>query len=252
MPPSKDMVPVSCPRCGFSQPEPRQAYSTVCRNCHQHYRVQEALHPAAKPSRLIIEQRHVRCFQCGTELEAPKAAASTMCKRCSAYVDLTDYRITDTIAKNFRTHGWVVVEEKGYLLNTDTLAAEAVVKGRVIGKIAAQGSLEIHSSANIKGSFTAGRLIIPSGHNFKWAEPIRVGAGEISGELVADLCATGTVVLRSTARFFGSIESAGLVVEPGAVFVGNAAVRPVRAADAPFKREPSLAAETASRKGGSV
>ena len=229
MPPIKDTVPVSCPRCGFSQPESRHAYSTVCKNCHQHFRVQEALTPSAKPSRLVIEQRRVRCFQCGTELEAPKAAASTMCKRCSAYVDLTDYRITDTIAKNFRTHGWVVVEEKGYLLNTETLAAEAVVKGRVIGKIEAQGSLELHSTANIKGTFTAGRLIIPSGHHFRWAECISVGGAEISGELVASLKATGTVQLRSTARMFGAVEAENLVVEAGAVFVGAAQVGPARA-----------------------
>ena len=151
-----------------------------------------------------------------------------MCKRCSAYVDLTDYRITETIAKNFRTHGWVVVEEKGYLLNTDTLAAEAVVKGRVIGKIAAQGSLEIHSTANIKGSFTAGRLIIPFGHHFRWLERIRIGAAEVGGELAADLQAQGTVVLRSTAHMFGNIEAAGLIVEPGAVFVGSANIQAAR------------------------
>lgn len=227
MPPFKDKVEVCCPRCGFSQPESRQAYSTVCKNCRQHFRVQEALHPTAKPSRLVIEQRHVRCFQCGTDLEAPKAAASTMCKRCSAYVDLTDYRITETIAKNFRTHGWVIVEEKGYLLNTDTLAAEAVVKGRVIGKIATQGGLELHSTANIKGTISAGRLIIPYGHHFRWDNPLRVGEAEISGELAADLEASGSVVLRATARLFGKIQACGLIVEEGAIFEGAARVRAI-------------------------
>lgn len=243
MPPIKDTVSVSCPRCGFSQPEPRGAYSTVCKNCHQHYRVQEALHPAAKPSRVTIEQRHVRCFQCGTELDPPKAAASTMCKRCSAYVDLSDYRITDTIAKNYRTHGWLVVEEKGYLLNTDSLAAEAVVKGRVIGKIAAQGGLEIHSTANIKGSFTAGRLIIPAGHIFRWEPPIRVGGAEISGELVANMQASGTVRLRASARMFGDIEATGLAIDEGAVFVGSASIKPASASPAasPGNRKAGVA-----------
>ncbi|HEV2209113.1 MAG TPA: polymer-forming cytoskeletal protein [Verrucomicrobiae bacterium] len=231
MPPSikkesvnRDVVPVTCPRCGYSQPEPRTAYSTICKNCQQHYRLQEALHPAAKAAKVVIEQRQIRCFQCGTELEAPKAAASTMCKRCSSHVDLSDYRITQTLSKNFRTHGWVVVEEKGYLLNTDTLAGEAVIKGRVIGKIAAVQTLEIHSSANIKGSFSAGKLVIPAGEHFRWAEPIRVGGAEIAGELAADLHSTGTVLLRAGARFFGNISSLHLAVEAGAVFVGAANV----------------------------
>ncbi len=218
----KDTITVACPRCGYSQPEPRTAYSTICKNCQQHFRLQEALHPAAKPAKVVIEQRHIRCFQCGTELEAPKAAASTMCKRCSSYIDLSDYRVTQTLSKNFRTHGWVVVEEKGYLLNTDTLAGEAVIKGRVIGKFAAAHTLEIHSTASIKGSFTAGCLIIPSGQHFRWPEPVRVGGAEIAGELVADLQSTGTVTLKSTARFFGNISAVNLVVESGAVFVGCA------------------------------
>ncbi len=223
-PPNKNSIPVTCPRCGYSQPEPRQAYSTICKNCRQHFRIEEALKPALKPAKVLVEQRHVRCFQCGTELEAPKAAASTMCKRCSSYVDLSDYRITATVAKNFRTHGWLVVEEKGYLLNTDSLAAEAVIKGRVIGKVAARGSLELHSTANIKGSFTAGRLIIPAAEHFSWNDIVRVGGAEISGELAADVNATGTVILRATARMFGDLSAASLVMEAGAVFVGKARV----------------------------
>ena len=225
---NKDTVQVSCPRCGYSQPEPRAAYSTVCKNCQQHFRVQEALRPAVKTSKVVIEQRRVRCFQCGTELEAPKAAASTMCKRCSGYVDLSDYRITQTVSKNFRTHGWLVVEEKGYVLNTEAVVGEAVIKGRLIGKLAAENTLEIHSTANIKGSFTAGKLVIPPGNHFRWPEPLRLGGAEIGGELVADLHCTGTVLLRSTARLFGDVEAANFVVESGAVFVG--AVRTGKAA----------------------
>src|SRR6185369_14526327 len=188
----QDVVPVTCPRCGYNQPEPRGAYSSICKNCRQHFRIQEALNPVAKPTKVALEQRRVHCFQCGTELEAPKAAASTMCKRCSGYVDLSDYRVTETVAKNYRTHGWLVVEEKGYLLNTDSFAAEAIIKGRVIGKVAAHGSLELHSTANIKGSFTAGLLLIPAGQHFRWPEPIRIGGAEIAGELVATIQATGT------------------------------------------------------------
>ncbi len=232
--PTKDTVQVSCPRCGYSQPEPRTAYSTVCKNCQQHFRVQEALRPAAKTSRVVIEQRRVRCFQCGTELEAPKAAASTMCKRCSAYVDLSDYRVSNTVSKNFRTHGWLVVEEKGYVLNTEAVVADAVIKGRLIGKLTAENTLEIHSSANIKGTFTAGRLLVPAGHHFRWPEALRLGGAEIGGELAADLHCSGTVLLKSSARLFGNVEAANLVVESGAVFVGAARVgKPAEAPPAP-------------------
>ncbi|SPE51428.1 hypothetical protein SBV1_1310013 [Verrucomicrobia bacterium] len=219
-------VPVTCPKCGNVQPEPRGAYSTICKKCRSHFRLEEALRPAAPPkaSAAPIQSRRIRCFQCGTDLEVALAATSTMCKRCSSHVDLNDYHITQTVSKNFRTYGRLVIEERGYILNTDSHVGEAVIKGRVIGKLIAERSLEIHSSAQIKGTFTAGRLIVPAGNHFRWAEILRVGAAEIGGELAASLQTAGTVLLKSSARLFGDVQAAHLVVEAGAVFVGAARI----------------------------
>ena len=55
-----------------------------------------------------------------------KAAASTMCKRCSSHVDLADYQINQTFSKSFAIRWPLVLEEKGYLLNTESLVGEAV------------------------------------------------------------------------------------------------------------------------------
>jgi len=221
----QDRVAVTCPKCGHSQPEPRGAYSTVCKKCYQHFRIEPGQRAALRsPPKPEIAQKHVRCFQCGTELEVPVAATSTMCKRCSSYVDLTDYHITSTTSKNFRTYGRLVVEEKGYLLNTDSRVREAVIKGRFIGKLVTETNLEIYPTANIKGTLQAGRLVVPLGVVFHWKEALRVGAAEIGGELVANLLSAGTVLLKSTARFFGDVQAGGLVVESGAVFVGGARI----------------------------
>src|SRR5436309_4077251 len=221
-PPKKDLVPVTCPKCGHAQPEPRGAYSTVCKSCKEHFRIQEV--PQVKSKQTVIEQKLIRCFQCGAELLVAAAAESTMCKKCSSHVDLCDYQVNQTVSKNFRTHGRLVIEEKGYVLNTDSHVGEAVVKGRIIGKLVAERSLEIHSTARIKGSFSTGRLIVPAGNHFRWAEALRVGAAEIGGELVANLQSAGTVMLKSTARFFGEVRAGNLVVESGAVFVGAARI----------------------------
>jgi len=225
LPPAKQRtVSVTCPKCGHVQAEPRDAYSSICKKCRAHFRLEEALRPAAKPEAPAIAQKRIQCFQCGTELDVPLAAESTMCKRCSSHVDLTDYRITTTVSKNFRTHGRLVLEEKGYILNTDSHVGEAVLKGRFIGKIVTAGALEIHSSASIKGSFKAGCLVVPPGHHFRWPTPLEVGSADIGGELVANLQSKGTVRLKSTARFFGEVEAADLLVEAGAVVVGTARV----------------------------
>lgn len=217
-------VLVVCPHCGHKQAEPPTAFSSVCKKCHGHLRVQEILHPAAKAEETGPERRRVTCFECGAELEVALSAESTMCKRCSRYVDLQDYRIAGTVSKNFKTKGAFVLEPKGYVLNTDAVVGDAVIKGRLIGKLTAQRSLTIYSSAEIKGSFTTERLVIPAANHFRWPEPIKTGSAEIAGELAANLVVAGTLVVKATARLFGDVAAKNMVVEPGAVVVGRARI----------------------------
>jgi cytoskeletal protein CcmA (bactofilin family) len=222
MPPTKqDRVLVACPRCGHQQPEPRTAFSTVCRKCGQHYHVQDVLHPPPEPPKAALERKRITCFECGAELEVAVSAESTMCKRCSRYVDLKDYHITTAVSKNFKTKGAFVIEPKGYVFNSETLAGDAVIKGRFLGKLVAERSLTLYSTAEIKGNFTAGRLVIPADNHFRWRELLRVGSADIAGELVADVQARDEIILRSSARLFGDVVAANLVVEEGAVVVSR-------------------------------
>jgi cytoskeletal protein CcmA (bactofilin family) len=244
-------ISATCPKCGHEQEEPRGSYSTICKKCRSHFRLEEEAPKTAskvpKAPKPTIELRRISCFQCGTELDVPTAAESTMCKRCSSHVDLRDYQITQTISKNFRTYGRLVVEEKGYVLNTDSLVGEAVLKGRLIGKLVAHRTLEIYSSASIKGSFNTGKLIIPAGNTFRWPELVRIGGAEIGGDMVANVQSSGTVILKSTARFFGDIQAASLVVESGAVFVGNAKIGQPKVEETPVKA-PATAPAKPARK----
>jgi cytoskeletal protein CcmA (bactofilin family) len=217
----QEKVAVPCPHCGHSQTVPRTAVTTVCKECGGHFHVQEVLKPKARKATAAPERKRIVCFDCATELAVPLAAESTMCKRCSAHIDLRDYHIANAVSRNFRTKGIFVVEPKGYVFNTEALVGDAVIKGRFLGKLKAEGSLTIHSSAEIKGSFTAGQLIIPVKNRFYWKEPVTVGAAEIAGEIAADLIAAETVVLKSTGVLFGNIQARNLIVEPGAVLVGT-------------------------------
>lgn len=225
MPASKqDKVLVACPHCGHHQAEPRTAISTVCKKCRKHYHVREALNPTPKTVERALERKRITCFDCGAELEVAVAAESTMCKRCSHYVDLKDYHIANAVSKNFKTKGAFIIETKGYVFNTEAIVGEAVLKGRFLGKLVAERSLTIYDSAEFKGTFKTARLIVPPANHFRWAETIQVRSAEIAGELVADLRAEGTVLLKATARMFGNIAAGNLVVEGGAVLVGSARV----------------------------
>ncbi len=167
-------IRVTCPQCGHVQQEPRAAISSNCRKCGQYFQIQDALRPKGRePVASKPEQKRITCFECGTELEVALGAESTMCKRCSSYVDLQDYRITGTVSKNFRTKGTFIVEPKGYVMNSEALVSDAVIKGRFLGKLDARHSLTLHSSAEIKGSFTSGQLIVPASEHFAWPTPIK-------------------------------------------------------------------------------
>jgi cytoskeletal protein CcmA (bactofilin family)/ribosomal protein L40E len=214
-------VLLTCPYCSHQQAESREAFSTICRKCGQHLRVQEILHPPRKAPAHAPDQKCITCFECGAELVIPASAESTMCKRCSQYVDLHDYHITSALAKNFKTKGAFTVELKGYVFNTESIVGDAVIKGKFHGKLVAKGSLTIYSTADFKGSLTAAHLIIPAENHFRWPDLIKVGSAEIAGELAASLCVDETITLKSTARLFGNLEAGNLVVEDGAVVVGK-------------------------------
>ena len=221
-------VAVTCPRCGQSQQEPTAAYSTRCRKCGEHFRIEDVLRPSARPAGTRPagsraepprEMRHVSCFQCGTDLEVPVSAQSTMCKRCSAHVDLRDYEFTATVSKNFKTKGRCVLHEGACLLNTNSIFGHAILKGKIIGRVAAD-ILEIHRTADIKGGFKAGHLIIPLGSLLRWPETVVVNSADIAGEFVGNIQASGSITLRSTCRLFGNIQSGGLVIESDAIVAG--------------------------------
>lgn len=214
-------VALICPHCGHTQQESATAYSTTCKQCHQHIRVQDVLRPPRRPGPPRPESRDLTCYVCGTLLHVPASAKSTMCKRCSTYLDLADHLIAQSVSKNFRTKGTLTIEESGFLFNTETFASRVVLKGRFIGKLVAEQTLEIHPTARIKGTFQAGCLVIPAETRFAWPQPINAGSADIAGELVADLRCENTVRLQPTARLFGNVQAAHLVVQSGAVLVGS-------------------------------
>jgi len=225
-----DKTPVACPHCGHQQPESRLAFSTICRQCGRHFHVQAALNPSPKAPDRAHAMRQVACFDCGAGLDVPVSAESTMCKRCGRYMDLHDYRIATAVSRNFKTRGAFVVEPKGYVFNSETIARAVVIKGRFHGRLVAEESLTVYSSAEIKGSLKTAQLIIPEGNHFRWPDCLQVETVEIAGELAGTLHVTGIATLRSTARWFGDLVAGQLVAEAGAVVVGTLRIGPPPAA----------------------
>lgn len=218
---SPQKINVACPHCGHVQLEPRDGYSTVCKQCQQHFRLEDVLTPHADHAEKNLNTRRIKCFQCNTLLEVSREAESTMCKRCSSHIDLRNYNINQAVSKNFRTYGSFEVGEKGYVFNTEAEVGDAVIRGKFLGKLHAHRTLTLYSPEQFKGSFKATRLIIPPGSHFLWSKELDVESVEVSGELVAHVQIPGNVELKSTGMLFGDVVAANLLVEDGAVLVGN-------------------------------
>ena len=147
-----------------------------------------------------------------------------MCKRCSRYIDMKDYVINSAVSKNFKTKGSFVIEPKGYVFNTEAIVREAVIKGRFLGKLFAEHSLTIYSTRGDQGQLSRRATDHSGGESFSLGRADQDRFSGNRGELAADLLASETVVLKSTARLFGDVEAANLVVEEGAVIVGRVRV----------------------------
>jgi cytoskeletal protein CcmA (bactofilin family) len=208
---------LTCPKCGHQQMESQAAFSSVCRECGQYWRVQELLKPAPKAPLAAPERKRITCFDCGAELDVPASAQSTMCKKCSCYIDLHDYSISSAVSKNFKTKGSFVIQPAGYVFNSEAFVRDAVIKGRFIGKLVVEHSLTLYSTANIKGDFTAGALIVPAANQFRWPGCLKMGSAEIEGELVADVEVENSVHITANGRFHGTLRARSFTADVGAV-----------------------------------
>ena len=189
MPASKqEKVLVACPHCGHSQPEPRAAFSTICKKCGCNYQVKEARSPAPKAVEVAFERKRITCFECGREAgRARQRAQSSMCKWCSRYIDLQDYRIANAVPGISKPRARSLLNRKAMFSTPKPSPATPSSRDDFTESWLRSGSLTIYSTAEIKGSFTAGHLIIPAENHFRWKEPINAGSAEIAGELAANL-----------------------------------------------------------------
>jgi len=83
-----------------------------------------------------------------------------------------------------------------------TFEGKVQIDGKFTGEILSEGTLIIGEGAKVKAEITVDTVIV-------------------YGDVVGNIRASGAVELMATARLRGNIQTAGLVVERGAVFDGN-------------------------------
>ncbi len=102
------------------------------------------------------------------------------------------------------------------------------VDGSVQGNIEVKTKLVLGQSAHVKGNINAQNC-------------------DVSGVVAGNVIVTELLTIKATAKITGDIACSKLIIEAGAEFNGNSAMRPLAMA-ADFRNEPAKSLKTAEQK----
>lgn len=225
-------IPTTCPHCGFVQLEPRSLISTYCRGCGDHFQVKAAPPPApsapARPAlaerlrqRLVAQKpRLVACHRCGSSQAIPALAQSTGCRECGATIDLADVEIAGHSTRVVQTRGTVHVGREGFLNSTRVDCANAVVEGRIAGKVTCEGTLRIKGEGVCRAQIRTRRLIVDRGANLHFFYTIYADEVLLRGRITADVRCAGRLHIGRHGGLDGDLLARAMLVDKGGFYAG--------------------------------
>ena len=121
-------------------------------------------------------------------------------------------------------------KETGYSMGDETYPTRDAGNGTVLSNdVEFKGSLSFKSNLRIDGKFE-GEINSPGtvhvGQEGDVKAEVNVGNSIVEGKITGNITAKDKLELRSTARLFGDIKAARLVINEGVVFVGKCEVNP--------------------------
>jgi len=222
---------VECPHCGFKQLESPYAKSTFCRKCSEHYDLGK---PAPEPHEdrpSLLERfgqllsrnktREITCFDCGAVQTLSSAAKSSLCPQCSAYIDLTDFKITGSFSRKIQTQGTVEITAKADVTSSTIACREAFIYGKMRGTLQCTGLTSVKMSGKLNGALEVKELIIEKRSDVEIVRPVKARTVEINGKVSARLHVDGKVVIGKKGWLEGTIYAKAIVIEKGGVFLGE-------------------------------
>ena len=224
-------VTVECPHCHFKQLESPFAKSTFCRKCSEHFDLGKSV-PEPRETRTTLlarvseffggkTTRDVTCFGCGAVQTVSSSAKSSICPQCSAYIDLSDFKISSTFSRSVETQGRVHVTSKGDVTSAKISCGEAYIEGKLRGNLVCTGEATIRMKGKLLGALEVRNLVFDKKCEVEIIRPIKAQAVEVSGKVSARLHVDGTVTITKKGWLEGTIYAKGINVEKGGVFMGE-------------------------------
>ncbi|MFO0973981.1 MAG: polymer-forming cytoskeletal protein [Phycisphaerae bacterium] len=108
--------------------------------------------------------RRVVCYRCNREIPVPARAMSASCPLCHQRLTIENLKITAPVpSREVMTCGDIIVDAGVKLHLTRIVASNILVRGRVIGRVAARGLLEIAPTGIIEGDVEAESVVVHDG-----------------------------------------------------------------------------------------
>jgi cytoskeletal protein CcmA (bactofilin family) len=194
-------------------------------------------------------KQHIRCYECNYEFDLTGRMHSTHCPKCKISLDLAGYTIDSESREDLKTLGAIRVTPRGTVSSARMIAADLDLAGKVSNSIVLVfNRLTVHPGSEFtRGDIDTQDLRIEPGAGITIRNPAVYRNVDVAGTLNSDLYVTGTLTVRATGSFTGSVHGGHLVVEDGATFVATVQISPDGAAEAARMKEQSAGAKDTER-----
>lgn len=245
MPHSPRKAPFECPHCGFVQHEPPHLISTYCRSCGSHYEVAAAKARRDPASGIVGASaprpvRPVHCHQCGGEHHVSPSAVSTICPGCNASIDLGDLIFSTSVSRPVDTRGRLVVEAGGCINNTRIICGEALIEGKINGRLICEGELHLACKARLAHAVSASSIVIHKDADVEFVQPIKTADLVVHGRASGTFECTGRVKISKRGVLEGRLVARSVVVERGGSLLAASSIRSAK----PLAQNPARRPES--------
>lgn len=163
----------------------------------------------------------------------PAYAQSTGCRECGAMIDLTDIEIAGHCTRVIQTRGAVHVGREGFLNSTRVDCANAVVEGRIAGKVTCEGTLRLKGEGICRAQIRTQRLIVDRGANLHFLYTIHAEEILLRGRVVADVHCAGRLHIGRYGGLEGDLHARAMLVDKGGFYAGDVQISADTPAPAP-------------------
>jgi cytoskeletal protein CcmA (bactofilin family) len=153
------------------------------------------------------------------------AETASVCPSCGATIHLHDVEIHGHCTRAIHTRGTVHVGREGYLNAMRVDCGNAIVEGRIGGRVTCEGTLRLRGEGVCRAQITTRRLLVDRGADLRFPFTIHADEVLVRGAVEADMICAGSLHIGRTGGIEGDLEARALVVDKGGRCIGDVRVR---------------------------